>query len=127
MTLELRIDQGEIPGIFHFLEAEAKTGYLKASCRKDQGEVTFKMGRIVKAETEYCAAQDALTEILSWPFAHIKFIEDTTEGEFDLDLTVSSTLMDCVLEVDQFKERLAKYPDMEVSFVQGPTPLPKKQ
>lgn len=125
VTLELRIDQGEIPGIFHFLEAEAKTGYLKASCRKDQGEVTFKMGRIVKAETEYCAAQDALTEILSWPFAHIKFIEDTTEGEFDLDLTVSSTLMDCVLEVDQFKERLAKYPDMEVSFVQGPTPLPK--
>ena len=125
VTLELRIDQGEIPGVFHFIEAEAKTGYLKASCHKDQGEVAFKMGRIVKAETAYCAAQDALTEILSWPFAHIKFIEDSLDGEFDLSLTVSSALMDCVLEVDQFKERLARYPDMEVSFVQGPTPLPK--
>ena len=85
------------------------------------------MGRIVKAETEYCAAQDALTEILSWPFAHIQFIEDNVEGDFDIDLTVSSTLMDCVLEVDQFNERLNKYPDMEVSFVQGPNQLPQKQ
>ena len=125
VSLELRIDQGEIPGVFHFLEAEAKSGILKASCRKAQGEAIFKMGRIVKAETEYCAAQDALTEILSWPFAHIQFIEDNIEGDFDIDLTVSSTLMDCVLEVDQFNERLEKYPDMEVSFVQGPNPLPK--
>ncbi|MCM8526401.1 MAG: response regulator, partial [Lentisphaeraceae bacterium] len=33
VTLELRVDPGEIPGVFQFLEAEIKTGYLKANCK----------------------------------------------------------------------------------------------
>ncbi|MCM8534685.1 MAG: response regulator [Lentisphaeraceae bacterium] len=125
VSLELRVDQGELPGVFQFLEAETKNGILKASCQKDMAEITFKSGKIVKAETEYCAAQDALTEVLSWPFCHLKFIDDSIEGEFDINLNVSSTLMDCVFEVDEFKETLGKYPDMEVSFVGGENPLPK--
>lgn len=125
VSLELRVDPGEIPGVFQFLEAETKTGILKANCKKNKGEVTFKSGKIVNAETEYCAAQDALTEILSWPFCHLKFIEEQVEGEFDLSLNVSSTLMDCVFEVDEYKEVLQNYPDFEISFVEGDKPLPK--
>lgn len=125
VTLELRVDPGEIPGVFQFLEAETKTGYLKANCKKNKGEVIFKEGKIVSAETEYCAAQDALTEILSWPFCHLKFIEENVEGDFDISLNVSSSLMDCVFEVDEFKEVLENYPDFEISFVQGDKPLPK--
>lgn len=125
VTLELRVEPGEIPGVFQFLEAETKTGYLKANCKKNKGEVIFKEGKVVSAETEYCAAQDALTEILSWPFCHLKFIEESVEGEFDINLNVSSALMDCVFEVDEFKEVLDNYPDFEISFIQGDKPLPK--
>ena len=125
VTLELRVDPGEIPGVFQFLEAETKTGFLKANCKKNKGEVIFKDGKIVSAETEYCAAQDALTEILSWPFCHLKFIEESVDGEYDLSLNVSSALMDCVFEVDEFKEVLENYPDFEISFVEGDKPLPK--
>ena len=125
VSLELRVEPGELPGVFQFLEAEVKTGYLKAACKKDKAEITFKGGQIVKAETEYCAAQDALTEVLSWPFCNLKFIEDSVEGDFDICLNVSGTLMDCVFEVDEFKEILDNYPDMEVSFAEGDTPLPK--
>ena len=125
VTLELRVEPGEIPGVFQFLEAETKTGYLKANCKKNKGQVIFKEGKVVSAETEYCAAQDALTEILSWPFCHLKFIEENVEGEFDINLNVSSALMDCVFEVDEFKEVLDNYPDFEISFIQGEKPLPK--
>ena len=125
VSLELRVDSGEIPGFFQFMEAETKTGTLLANHKKEKAEIVFKSGKIVKAETEYCEAQDALTEVLTWPFCLMKFIEEDVEGSFDINLSVSSTLMDCVFGVDEYKEVLQSYPDFEISFKQGEKPLPK--
>jgi len=125
VTLESRIETSELPGVLQYLEAEVKSGVLKTVHKKEKGEITFKTGKVVKAETEFCAAQDAITEILSWPFVHLRFIETHVEGDFDLSLDISSTLMDCVFEVDEFKEVLKRLPNLEVSFVSGGKPLPK--
>jgi len=97
VTLSIRVEAKEVPGILQFLEAENKTGYLKATCDKDDAEFIFQDGKVVSAETEYCAGSDALTEVLAWPYCHIKFTEMKVDGkEFDLSLDVSHALMDCV-------------------------------
>ena len=126
VSLELRVDSGELPGFFQFLEAEAKTGHLSATCKKDTAEIIFQDGKVVNAETEYCVGKDALTEVLCWPFCHLKFSEKEIDGKFDISLNVSGTLMDCVFEVDEYKEVLASFPNFEISYTQGLKALPKE-
>ncbi|NQZ57552.1 MAG: response regulator, partial [Lentisphaeraceae bacterium] len=118
-TLESHIETSELPGVLQYLEAEVKTGILQTTHKKEYGEIYFKAGKVVHAETEYCAAQDAITEILSWPFVHLRFVEDPVGNDFELSLNISSTLMDCVFEVDEFKEVMTRLPNMELSFIAG--------
>ena len=126
VTLEVKVESSEVPGIFQLLETEKKTGHLRLSCQKDNAFADFKDGKIVRVETEYCAGADALTEILSWPFCQFRLTANTIEDGPNDPILVSSTLMDCVFEVDEYREVLAKYSDAELSFVETSFSLPKE-
>ena len=126
VSLSVRVEASEVPGIFQFLEVERKTGFLKAYHKKEFADVVFSSGKIVFAETEFCAGADALTEILSWPFVQFQFREKEVDVEkYDMSLDVSRSMMDCVFEVDEYREALKRLPDAESSFVQGRLQLPK--
>lgn len=126
VTLEVKVDSSEVPGIFQLLETEKKTGHLRLSCQKDNAFADFKDGRAVRVETEYCAGTDALTEILSWPFCQFRFTDRQIEDGPNDPIAVSGALMDCVFEVDEYREVLAKYSDAELSFVETSFALPKE-
>lgn len=126
VTLEVNVESSEVPGIFQLLENEKKTGHLRLSCQKDNGFADFKEGKVVRVETEYCAGTDALTEILSWPFCQFRFTDRPIEDGKHAAISVSAALMDCVFEVDEYREILAKYSDNELSFVETAFSLPKE-
>ncbi len=126
VTLSVRLDASQVPGVMQFLEAERKTGLLKASSGKNHAELTFKQGRIVKAETEFCAGSQAVTEILAWPYCQMRFFEIPVEGDGETNMQVSSALMDCVFEVDEYRAAQDRLGDPEQTFVQGTQTLPSE-
>ena len=126
VTLEVKVESSEVPGIFQLLETEKKTGHLRLSCQKENAFADFKDGKAVRVETEYCAGTDALTEILSWPFCQFRFTDRQVEDGPHEPIAVSGALMDCVFDVDEYREILAKYSDPELSFVETSYALPKE-
>ena len=128
VKLATKLDSKEVPGIFQLLEAEKSTGVLAASHLKEKAQAIFREGKIIDAHTQYCKGKDAITEILAWPFVQIKFTEDLiTPGNVaePLDINVSSALMDCVLDVDIYRDVCKRLNDSEMSFTGGSQHLPK--
>ena len=127
VKLSTQMDSKEIPGIFQLLETEQSTGVLQASHTKEYAQAILKNGQIIEAHTEFCQGKDAITEILAWPFAQIKFTEDESapeKVEAPKPMNISSTLMDCVLDVDIYNDARKRLHDTEIAFSNGQRPLP---
>ncbi|WDE98031.1 DUF4388 domain-containing protein [Lentisphaera profundi] len=127
VKLSTQMDSKEIPGIFQLLETEQSTGILQASHSKDYAQAILHKGKIIDANTEYCTGKDAITEILAWPFAQIKFTEDESAPD-QIDkpkpLNISAALMDCVLDVDIYNDAKKRLNDTELAFIHGTRSLP---
>ncbi len=129
VKLATKMDAKEVPGILQLLETEKSTGTLIASYHKEHAQATLQNGMIIDAHTEYCTGKDAITEILAWPFAQIKFTEDPHAPdniEKPKKLNISSALMDCVLDVDIYKDACKRLNNTEMAFTQGSKSLPAK-
>jgi CheY-like chemotaxis protein len=127
VKLSTQMDSKEIPGIFQLLETEQSTGILQASHSKEYAQAILHNGKIIEAHTEYCTGKDAITEILAWPFAQIKFTENADapdQVDKPKTLNISAALMDCVLDVDIYNDAKKRLDDTELAFVHGTKSLP---
>ena len=127
VKLATKLDAKEVPGIFQLLEGEKSTGTLTASHLKEKASAILKDGMIISANSEYCNGKDAITEMLAWPFVQIKFIEDNSAPasvKEPANISISSALMDCVLEVDIYNDAKNRLRDPEMSFSAGSQHLP---
>ena len=119
--LSVQVSSGDLPGILQYLEAEIKTGKLNIKRNEDSTAVLyFNEGRLVNATAPYCAGIDAVTEVLSWESSHVTFQElELEESEIQFDFETTGTIMNCVVDVDEFREIQKSIPAEDVMFHRG--------
>ena len=119
--LSVQVSAGDLPGILQYLEAEIKTGKLNIKRDEDSTAVLcFKEGRLVNATAPFCTGVDAVTEVLSWQSSHVTFQDvDVQESDMVFDLETTGTIMNCVVDVDEYNEVLKSIPGDDVMFQPG--------
>ncbi len=119
--LSVRVASGDLPGILQYLESDMKTGKLTIKHDDERvAVVVFNEGRLAHATAPYCKELDAITEVLSWEASHVTFDEIVLkEEEIKFDLEMTGIIMNCVVEVDEFKEIQQSLPENELML--GPS------
>lgn len=125
-SLSVRVGGGELPGILQYLESEQKTGKLEIKSGHLSAVVWLQNGRLVNAEAMNCKAEDAIIEVISWANVGVLFHDmPVPENLANLDLQVTSVVMNAVVEVDEFRERQRLLPPANAMLLPGPTALPE--
>ena len=119
--LSVQVSSGDLPGVLQYLEAELKTGKLNIKGSEEKIAVLcFKEGRLVNATAPYCNGLDAVTEVLSWQSSHVTFQElELNDSEMQFDYETTGTIMNCVVDVDEFHEIQKSIPSNDVMFQLG--------
>ena len=119
-SLEVEATARELPGIVQYLEAEVKTGKLTVKCSKGTVIVSIKDGVFIEATGPLCEGTEALTEALCWEKTQVSFLDcDITIPEGKDTIKLTSVLMNCVVDVDEFKEAREKLPPSDAMFLPG--------
>lgn len=119
-SLSVHVSGGELPGVLAFLEAESKTGKLNVKSSGKTAVIFIHEGRLANGQAPQCKGLDAIVEVLCWPTCHVTF-EDTelAEEEIKFSMETTGTIMNCVFEVDEFREAQAALPDNNAMLVPG--------
>lgn len=117
----MRVALGDLPGILQYLESDMKTGKLTIKHDDERvAVVVFNEGRLANATAPYCKELDAITEVLSWDASHVTFDEVVLkEEEIKFDLEMTGIIMNCVVDVDEFKEIQKSLPANELMLGAG--------
>ena len=119
--LSVQVSSGDLPGILQYLEAEIKTGKLNIKGIENNTAILyFKEGRLVNAKAPFCTGTDAVTEVLCWESSHVTFEDvELTESDLQFDIETTGTVMNCVVNVDEFREMQESMPSNDVMFQPG--------
>ncbi len=120
-VLSVHVSAGDLPGILQYLEGDIKTGKLNIRRDDDTTAVLyFREGRLVNATAPYCVELEAITEVLSWDSSYVTFQEvEIQESDAKYDNEVTGLLMNCVVDVDEYREIQNTMPPDNVMFLAG--------
>ncbi len=119
-SLSVQVTSGELPGIVQYLEAEVKSGKLTVKSHKGTAVIYITQGRFANATAPHCEGVHALTEALSWEESQVTFEEvDLKPEEVKEEQPLTSVLMNCVVDVDEFREARDSLPPADAMFVPG--------
>ncbi len=119
-SLSVEGTSGELPGILSFLEAEIKTGKLTVKSGEKTAVIYLQEGRLSNGTAPHSEGLDAITEALSWPTSHVTFEEcDLKDDEVKFSFETTKTIMNCVVEIDEFREAGKELPPGDVLLLPG--------
>lgn len=122
-SLSVEVSSGELPGILQYLEAEVKTGKLSVKCDKNEkgtAVIFIQEGRFVHATAPIFEGTEAVTEALSWERSQVTFEECEIKPEEVKDKqSLTSVLMNCVVDVDEYREARDTLPPTDAMFRTG--------
>lgn len=122
-SMTVHVGAGQLPGILQYLETETRTGTLTVVSGDKTAVLTLKEGRLVNATAPLCKDMDVVTEVLSWPSSDVTFIDgDVQDADVVFQYEVTGCLMNCVVEVDEFRHIQSKLPPPRAMFQPGPKP-----
>lgn len=122
-SMTVHVGAGQLPGILQYLETETRTGTLTMVSENRTAVLMLKEGRLVNATAPLCKDMDVITEILSWPSSDVTFIDGEIEdSDVVFNYEVTGCLMNCVVEVDEFRDIQRKLPPPRAMFQPGPKP-----
>ncbi|MFT5126829.1 MAG: DNA-binding response OmpR family regulator [Rhodothermales bacterium] len=122
-SMTVHVGAGQLPGILQYLETETRSGTLTVVCGDKAAVLSLKEGRLVNATAPLCKDMDVVTEILSWPSSDVTFIDgEVGDKNAVFNYEITGCLMNCVVEVDEFRDIQSKLPPARAMFQPGPTP-----
>ncbi|NQZ67102.1 MAG: DUF4388 domain-containing protein [Lentisphaeria bacterium] len=122
-ALSLNITNKELPGILQYFETEMKTGHVTVKYNEQVANFAVFNGRMVSASMGELNGLIVLTEALCWPETSVVFAEDElTDSDKDFEYEITSVLMNCVVEMDEYNEVKDLLPDENACFHQSKDP-----
>ncbi|MCH2176047.1 MAG: response regulator [Lentisphaeria bacterium] len=117
-SLSVQITSNELPGILQLLETEEKTGRLEVLSGELNAEVYLIQGTMIRARCGELISNDAIAELMCWQILEVTFHEeDVAEDLIEMQLKVASVIMNCAVEVDEFREIRSHLPKDDLVYL----------
>ena len=98
--------QGKIPDftvveILQLLNISKKSGTLTFLNHNKKGEISFKDGKLVWAESDLFAGEHAVKEIVTWNFGYFIFKKDVVHPDVNIQTSSMQLILDCCQLLDE--------------------------
>ena len=126
-----RVENISLSSFLQLLEIERKTCTLSVAAGGRQGQLYFRQGKLVGAETGDVDGQDAALEIVAWEHADIEISDGIPPGGPTIDTTLRFLLMEGMRLKDEREGGVAPpevdlEPDEVLQSLAQPAPAPSR-